>query len=96
VRVEAVEDYAAKVRRADQHYEVYQNVERLREHNSRFEKLRADIARDGLAHLDGERLSLEVSEVELQLRESVEDARQAAGYLLDAPPGHLPPADPGP
>jgi hypothetical protein len=95
-RVEAIEDYAAKVLRADRHYEVYRNVERLREHNPSFERLRAEIVGDALDQVGDERLTLEVTQVERQLQESIEDARQAAGYLLDTPPGHLPPPDPRP
>ncbi len=94
-RVGALEDYAEKVRRADRHFEVYRNVERLREHTPRFEKLRADLLDDHLARPGTQELGTEVGEVERQLQESIEDARQAAGYLLDPVPSSTDPASGG-
>src|SRR5690606_468997 len=63
-RVEALEDYAEKVRRADRHLEVFHNIERLREHRPRFEKLRADLLADELSRPGGEELGAEVEQVE--------------------------------
>lgn len=94
-RVEALEDYAEKVRRADRHFEVYRNIERLQEHNPRFEKLRADLLDDRLSRPGTQELGIEVDQVERQLRESIEEARQAAGYLLEPTPSPDGPA-PGP
>ncbi|MEV5407499.1 hypothetical protein AB0K60_01495 [Thermopolyspora sp. NPDC052614] len=94
-RVEALEDYAEKVRRADRHLEVYRNVERLREHTPRFEKLRAELVDDHLARPGTRELGIEIDEVERQLQESIEDARQAASYLLDpVPSSAVPPPRP--
>jgi hypothetical protein len=94
-RVEALEDYAEKVRRADRHFEVYRAMERLREHHPRFERLRAEIAADEAVGTGTGELGSEVEQVELRLRESIDEARQAAGYLLDTartPTPILPPA----
>lgn len=100
-RVEALEDYAEKVRRADRHLEVLRNIERLREHHHRFERLRADLVDDDLSRPDTHELGAEAEQVELRLRDSIEEARQAAGYLLDPAPEEAlpgppaaPPADP--
>lgn len=97
-KVEALEDYAEKVRRADRHFEVYRNMERLREHHPRFERLRAELAADEVVGSGPEELGTEVEQVEQRLRDSIAEARQAADYLLDAarPPGPLPPPAPPP
>mgnify|MGYP006976749813 CR=1 FL=1 len=85
-RVEALEDYAEKVRRADRHFEVFRNLERLREHNEDFERLRADLVDDRLSRPGTKELGAEAEQVERRLRDSVEEARQAAEYLLDSAP----------
>jgi len=97
-RVEALEDYAEKVRRADRHFEVFRNLERLREHNEDFEGLRAELVEDQASRPDTRELGAEVEQVERRLRDSVEEARQAAEYLLDSASADsrddLPAADP--
>jgi len=97
-KVEALEDYAEKVRRADRHFEVYRNMERLREHHPRFERLRAEIAADEVVGSGPEELGTEVEQIEQRLRDSIAEARQAADYLLDAArtPDPLPPPAPPP
>lgn len=99
-RVEALEDYAEKVRRADRHFEVFRNLERLREHNDAFEGLRAELVDDEVSRPGTRELGAEVEQVERRLRDSVEEARQAAEYLLDSAPedsrAGLPAADPAP
>lgn len=94
-RVEAMEAYAEKIRRADRNLELYRNIERLREHTPRFEKLRADLVDDHLAMPETQELGTEVEQVERQLKESIEEARQAADYLLDPLPSSDSPAHGG-
>ncbi|GAA3138788.1 hypothetical protein GCM10010466_32290 [Planomonospora alba] len=81
-RVEALEEYAAQVRRADAVYRSYRQLEALAERAPRYEELVAEIAGDGAALPPLERLTDQARQVREAFLADMERARRAGGNLI--------------
>ncbi|GIH99517.1 hypothetical protein [Planobispora takensis] len=83
-RIEAMEEYAAQVRRADAVYHSYRQLELLAERTPQYEQLVADTTGDALAIPQLQELTGQARRIRELFLESMEDARRAAGYLMDS------------
>nr|BFE81679.1 hypothetical protein GCM10020093_042800 [Planobispora longispora] len=83
-RVQALEEYAAQVRRADEVYHSYRQLEQLSERAPQYEELIADTVGDELAVPHLRELTAQAQRIRDLFAESMEGARRAAGHLLRA------------
>ncbi|WP_068925235.1 hypothetical protein [Planobispora rosea] len=83
-RVRALEDYAAQVRRADEVYHSYRQLEQLSERAPQYEELVAETAGDDLAVPHLRELTAQAQRIRDLFTESMEGARRAAGHLMGA------------
>ncbi|GIH90608.1 hypothetical protein ACFFMN_27380 [Planobispora siamensis] len=83
-RIEAMEEYAAQVRRADAVYHSYRQLELLAERTPQYEQLVADTTGDALAIPQLRELTGQARRIRELFLESMEEARRAAGHLMDS------------
>ncbi|MQY02167.1 hypothetical protein [Actinomadura macrotermitis] len=76
-RVEALEDYARRVKEAGDAYHEWQVLQRLPEQNARYRDLLAETVRDDLAREQIERLTADARHAESALRDSIATALRA-------------------
>lgn len=85
-RVQALEDYAWQVHRADQIYRAFQQLEVLKERTPEYERLLADVLRDEPVTGQVEQMSDRAEQVRELFQRSIDRARQAGAHLLDTRP----------
>ncbi|GAA2884413.1 hypothetical protein GCM10010517_47780 [Streptosporangium fragile] len=83
-RIEALEEYARQVRKADGVYRAYGQLQTLAERTPQYEALVAETAEDALTVPDLTHLSDQAQQVGKLFRQSVDEARSAARHLLTA------------
>jgi hypothetical protein len=81
-RIEALERYAEQARTADRYYDGIRRLEILRSRTSEYERMVAETARDAVAVPDIDRMSTQALAVEQVFRDSIDEAKRAAGHLL--------------
>ncbi|SDR30991.1 hypothetical protein [Thermostaphylospora chromogena] len=96
-RVQALEEYAWQVHRADQIYRAFQQLEVLKKRTPEYERLLADILRDEPFTDQVEQMSDRAEQVRELFQRSIDRARQAGAHLLDTRPADpsVPPPDTG-